>query len=135
MMGVSGEPGGVEGGADGFDAAVHHVGGGDDVGSGLGEGGGGAWRGGGRWNRCRSWKWSPSSGDDAAVAVGGVLAEADVGDGDEGVEGAVGLEGAEALLDDALGVLGAGGLLILRLGQAEEEQAAEAEGGAGSRLP
>ncbi len=41
-----------------------------------------------------------------------------------------GFEGAQALLDDAVGGVGAGGKLVLR-GQAEEEQAAEAKRGAG----
>ena len=72
--------------------------------------------------------------DDAAVAVRGVLAEADVGDEDEGVEGAGGLEGAQTLLDDAVGRVGAGGLLVLFCGQTKEEQAAEAERGAGFSL-
>ena len=69
--------------------------------------------------------------DDAAVAVVGVLAEADVGDEDEGVEARDCLEGAESLLDDALLGIGSGGVGIFFGGKAEEEQAAEAESGAG----
>ena len=110
-----GEGGGVERGADGFDAAVHHVGGGDDVGAGGGEGDGGAgeeWEGGVVVDVVVAWIFQAAGwifgaagaivNDDAAVAVGGVLAEADVGDEDERVDRAGGFEGAEGLLDDSL---------------------------------
>ena len=48
-----------------------------------------------------------------------------------GVERAIGFEGAQALLDDAVVGVGAGGEVIFCGGQAEEEKAAEAERGAG----
>ena len=67
--------------------------------------------------------------DHAAVAVAGVLAEADVGDEDQLLGGRRGLEGAQALLHDAVVVICAGALLVLGFGQAEEQQAAEAEAG------
>jgi hypothetical protein len=123
----------VEGDADGFDAAIHHVGGGDDVGSGLGE------RGGGFGDEGYAGVVFDGivvtvAGDEAAVAVGGVLTEADVGDEDEGIEGTVLFEGAEALLDDALFVPGAGALFVFGFGEAEEEEATDAEGGAGLGL-
>ena len=44
---------------------------------------------------------------------------------------AIGFEGAQALLDDAVVCVRAGGETSFVGGQAEEEQAAEAEGGAG----
>jgi hypothetical protein len=99
---------GVEGGADGFDAAVHHVAGCNDVGSGLGEGDGGA---GEQGEGCVVLDFvevcifraaGAVAGDNSAVAVRGVLAEADVGDEDEGVEGAVALEGMQTLLHDPI---------------------------------
>jgi hypothetical protein len=65
--------------------------------------------------------------DHAAVAVAGVLAEADVGDEDQLFGGGRGFEGAQALLHDAVLVPCAGALLVLGFGQAEEQQAAEAE--------
>ena len=63
--------------------------------------------------------------DDAAVAVAGVLAEADVGDDEERGVGL--LEGAHRLLDDAVGRVGLTGLLVLRRGYAEEEDGGNAE--------
>jgi hypothetical protein len=74
------------------------------------------------------------AGDNSAVAVRGVLAEADVGDEDKGVEGAIGFKGAQALLDDAVGCVGTGSEVVLFSGKAEEEQAAEAKRGAGFGL-
>ena len=87
-MGVLCAAGRVERVADGGDAAVHHVAGRDDVGAGLGEA------------MTAVWASSSSGGvvvdvvmrrrladDDAAVAVAGVLAEADVGDEDERLRG------------------------------------------------
>ena len=134
-MGVSVQGRGVEGGADGFDAAVHHVAGGDDVGPGLGEGDGGL---GEQGEGCVVLDGVAQGRhlvrDDSAVAVRGVLAEADIGDEDEPVEGAIGFEGAQALLDDAVGCVGAGGKVVLFRGKAEEEQAAEAKRGAGFGL-
>jgi hypothetical protein len=63
------------------------------------------------------------------VAVAGVLAEADVCDEDQLFGGWRLFEGAEALLNDAVFVPCAGALLVLGLGQAEEQQSAEAEAG------
>ena len=63
------------------------------------------------------------------MAVAGVLAEADVGDKDELFGGFGLLKGVEAPLDDTVLVPGAGGLLVLGFGQAEEEQSTKAEGG------
>ena len=130
----------IEGCADGFDAAVHHVAGCDDVGAGLGEGDGGA----GEQGEgcvvlnlvvgCIFRAAGAVAGDNSAVAVRGVLAEADIGDEDEGVEGAIGFEGAQALLDDAVGCVGTGSEVVLFSGKAEEEQAAEAKRGAGFGL-
>jgi hypothetical protein len=65
---------------------------------------------------------------DTAVAVAGVLAEADVGDEDEFFCGGAFLDGAQALLDDAIVVPGAGSFFVLGIGQAEEQQPADAEG-------
>ena len=87
----------VEFAADGGDAAVHHVGGSDDVGAGarvreglLGE-------------DCeRGVVGDFAVFDDAAVAVVGVFAEADVGDDDEIEIGFA--DGFDGALDDALGV-------------------------------
>ena len=68
------------------------------------------------------------------MAVGCVLAEADVGDEDQRIELVVALERAQALLRDAVGGVGSAGLLVLGVGQAEEKQAAETERGAGFRF-
>ena len=78
------EAGVVQRGADGGDAAVHHVGRGDDVGAGLGVGDGGA----GEQRQRGVVVDLAGRRDDAAVAVRGVLAEADVGDDDEAGGGA-----------------------------------------------
>ncbi len=72
-------------------------------------------------------KPSPAFDDDAAVAVAGVLAEADVGDEDELLRGCGLLERAQGLLHDAVVFPCAGALLVFGFGQAEEQQAADAE--------
>ena len=110
----------VELGADGGDAAVHHVGGGDDVGAGarvrqrlLGE------------DFERGVVGDFTVFDDAAVAVVGVFAEADVGDDDEiEIRFADGFDGA---LDDAVCAGGAGAGGVFRFGKAEENDAGDAE--------
>ncbi len=117
------KPACVERRADGGDAAVHHVGGRDDVGSGAGVGDG---TGGEPFER--GVVVDVAVDDLAAVAVAGVLAVADVGDDDE--FGVGGFDGADGLLDDAVVVVRAGGLLVLVLGDAEEDDAADAEGDA-----
>ena len=70
---------------------------------------------------------SPDFFDHATVAVAGVFAQADVGDEHELFAGGRLLEGAETLLDDAVVVPCAGGLFVLGVGQAEEQEAANAE--------
>jgi len=114
---------GIEGGADGVDSTVHHVGGGDDVGSCLGEGDGGL----GEQREGRVVVDLVAVAivcDEAAVSVGGVLAEADVGDKDEGVEGAIVFEGTQGLLDDAVGGVGGRGAIVFVGRKAEEEKSA-----------
>jgi hypothetical protein len=121
-----GTAGFIEGLADGGDAAVHHVAGGDDVGSGEGEtrpGAGEQVEGGVVFDRPSFTGFR----DDAAVAVAGVFAQADVGDEDEFLRGRGLLDGAQSLLHDAVFIPCAGALLVLGFGQAEEEQAAEAQ--------
>jgi len=69
----------------------------------------------------------PSFDHDAAVAMAGVLTEADVGDKDE-LFGCGGLfERAQALLHNAVFVPRAGCLFILCIREAKEQQAADAE--------
>ena len=63
--------------------------------------------------------------DDAAVAVVGVLAHADVGGYQHA--GVVALDGAHRLLHDALGVVTLGAERVLLGGQAEEQHAADAK--------
>jgi hypothetical protein len=66
--------------------------------------------------------------DDAAVAVAGVLAEADVGDEDQLFDAAsVCLSARRPCWTMPFVVIGAGATLVLGLRQAEEEQAAEAQ--------
>ena len=72
-------------------------------------------------------KPSRLSTHDAAVAVAGVLAQADVGDEDQLFRGARLLERAQRLLHDAVFVPGAGGLFVFAFRQAEEQQAADAQ--------
>ncbi len=78
MIPTSWKPRGIQLAADRADAAVHHVGRGDQVGAGLGVGEGGVGEeaeGGVVVNATRGI-------EHAAVAVGGVGAEANVGDDD-----------------------------------------------------
>ena len=65
--------------------------------------------------------------DCPAVAVAGVLAQADVGDEHELLCRAGLFQRAKSLLHDAIVGPGAGGLLVFRFRQAEEKQAADAE--------
>ena len=65
--------------------------------------------------------------DHPAVAVAGVLAEADVGDENKFFGGGDLFDCTEALLNDAVVVPGAGGLLIFFVGQAKEQKAANAQ--------
>jgi hypothetical protein len=67
--------------------------------------------------------------DGAAVAERGVLAHADIRNQDQLLRCRRFVEGAQGLLDDAVVVPRAGALLVLGLGQSEEEQAAEAKAG------
>ena len=113
--------------ADGGNAAIHHVAGSDDIGAGAGKACAGA-----REQLERGIVVDVEAAvvgldDHAAVAVAGVLAEADVGDEDKLFCGCTLLEGAKALLHDSVVVPGAGGLLVFAVGQAEEQQSADAE--------
>ena len=119
--------------AHGGDAAIHHVAGCDDVSTGFGEG-------------CRGFCEESYAGvvfyfemiavavDEAAMAVRGVFAEADVCDDDERLCFAGGLDCAEASLDDAVGCPGSGALLVFFGGNAEEQNSADSEIGAGFDL-
>ena len=104
----------VEGGADGADPAVHHVAGGDDVGAGLGVA-----------HRLPGQQLEGGvvedavALDDAAVAVVGVLAEADVGDHAH-LRDRV-LDGADGLLHHPVVVVGLGAPGVLVLGDPEED--------------
>ncbi len=64
---------------------------------------------------------------DAAVAVAGVFAEADVGDEHELLRSGGLPDGAQTLLHDSVFVPGARGLLVFGVGQTEEQKAAQAE--------
>ncbi len=108
--------------ADRADPAVHHVAGRDRVGAGLGVGD----RGFGQ-QLDRDVVVDLALADEAAVAVRGVLAEADVGD--HGQVGVGLLERPHRHLHDALVVVGAGAGLVLGGGDAEEEDGADAGGG------
>ena len=100
------KPGGVERLANGRHAAVHHVAGRHDVGAGTGVRDGGF----GKPVRVVSLSTSPS--DEAAVAVTGVFAVADVGDHQQ--LGMRALDGANGALRDAVWVVSARGQLVLR---------------------
>ena len=121
---------GVERSAQGLDAAIHHVRGGDDVNAGLGLGDGGF---GQKVERgiVDDLVLGLGSGavhlfDDAAVAVRHVLAQADVSHDDQVGDG--GLDGAGGPLHDAVFGPGSGGDLVFRLRQAEENDGGDAEG-------
>ena len=127
-MGVCEQPSLSRALADGGDAAVHHVAGGDDVCAGLGLADGGAgqeFEGG----VVVDFEAVAAFNDDAAVAVAGVLAETDVGDEDQLPGGVGAAQGAQGLLNDAAFFPCAGAVLVLGFGQAEEQEAAEAEAG------
>ena len=117
---VSVRPVVVERVADGGDAAVHHVAGGDDVGAALGV-------------RDRHLGEQLEGDvvehltllDHAAVPVVGVLAEAHVGDDHQFRE--LVLDGADGHLHDALVVVGAGGGGVLVRRDAEQQDRLDAE--------
>ena len=119
-MAVSVKPVVVELGPHVSDPAVHHVAGGDHVGAGAGL----------RDRRAREQLERRVVVDravgaqQAAVAVGGVLAQAHVGD-DQRVRARV-LDRAGGELHDALVVPGAAALLVLVGGQAEQQHAGDA---------
>ena len=69
---------------------------------------------------------------DAAVAVARVLAQAHVGHDEQVGVGL--LDRADRELDDALVVVGARALLVLVVGDAEQQHGRDAEGGGGARL-
>ena len=117
---------GIERSADRSDAAVHHVAGGDDVGSCAGETGAGAAKQIERWIVV----YFPSVAsfdDDTAVAVAGVLAEADISDEDQLFCRCALLERAKTLLHDPVVVPCAGGLLVFFVRQTKQEQSADAQ--------
>ena len=72
---------------------------------------------------------SPSFFYDAAVAVRGVFAEADIGDEDQFLRGGGLLESAQTTLDDAVVVPCTAGLFVFGFGKAEDQQASDAERG------
>ena len=127
-MGVCCEAFVVEGAADGGDPAVHHVAGGDNVGSGAGQADGGA----ASRSRVESlstskpsrvstimpqWPWLVYSQRQTSAMRTSFL------------RGCRLFERAQALLDDAVVVIRAGAALVLGLRQAEEQQAADAQAG------
>jgi hypothetical protein len=71
---------------------------------------------------------------DAAVAVRGVLAEADVGNDQQLFSCGRLLERAQPALDDAVLIPCSCGLLVFGRGKAEEQEASDAEFGARLRL-
>lgn len=136
VFGGVGEDGGmveaglIEGLADGADAAVHHIAGGDDIGAGFGVADGGF----GEELEGGVILDGPVGAfffDNAAVAVAHVFAEADVGNDEE--IGEFLFEEADGLLDDAIFGVGPGGFGVFGFGDAEEEDGADAvlEGGGG----
>ncbi len=135
-MGTSPKPAASSPCADGGHPAVHHVGGGDDVGAGL--------RVGDRLpgqererqvvvdREVLPGAAGPRRLEDPAVAVVGVLAHADVGHHDE--PGDRLLERPDRPRDDAVLVVGAGADRVLVLGDAEEDDRADARLVPGLRL-
>ena len=113
--------------ADRADPAVHHVAGRDHVGAGLGVGDRGLGE-----QLDRDVVVDLAVADEAAVAVRGVLAEADVGDHGQVRVGL--LQRPDGHLDDALVVVGARARLVLVGGDAEEQDRADAGGGDLGRL-
>ena len=121
MLGV---PGAVERGADGGDLAVHHPARRGDVGAGVGlrdRGAGVELEGGVVVDVA-------VGADDPAVAVVGVLVDAQVGD-EHHLVAHLGAQVGEGELHDAVGVPGPGALRVLVGGHAEEDHAGDAEGG------
>ena len=124
-MGVCARPAAVERGADGGHAAVHHVAGGNDVGSGLGQADGGA---GQQLERgivvhfesfaasitTPQWPWLVYSHRQTSAMRTSFLAARTA-------------EGAQRLLDNAVLVPCAGSLFVFAFRQAEEQQAADAQ--------
>jgi hypothetical protein len=108
----------IKGGTDGADAAVHHVAWGDEIGAGIGVADGGA---GEEIERGIVEDAGLRSAliDDAAMAVGGVFAEADVGDHEELGQGF--FEELHGLLDDAVAMPCARSAVIFT-GRKPEEQ-------------
>ena len=113
--------------ADRADAAVHHVARRDGVGAGFDVADGRP-----REQLERLVVRDLAVADHAAVAVRGVLAEADVGDEDE--LRVLGAHRPQRPLDDPVLVPGARALVVLLLGHAEEEQRLAAERGELARL-
>ena len=111
----------VEGGAQGSDLAVHHGGGGHDVGAGLSVGEGDA----GEVVEGGVVVDLTGGVEGAAVAVVGVGADADVAD--DGEVGEIFFDSGDGLLNGAVGVVGgvAVGIFFVGFGEAEEEDAAE----------
>ncbi len=117
----------VEGGADRGDAPVHHVAGSDGVGAGL------RLRERGAGDQLeRGVVVDVAVAEHAAVAVGGVLAEAGVGDHDE--VGVRLLQRPDRHLHDALVVVGAGAGLVLVRRDPEQDHRRHA-GGVRPRRP
>ena len=110
--------------ADGGDLAVHHPARRGDVGAGVGlrdRGPGVELEGGVVVDVA-------VGADDAAVAVVGVLVDAEVGD-EHHLVADLGAQVGERELHDAVGIPGAGALGVLVGGHAEEDHAGDAEGG------
>ena len=103
----------VERFADGADATVHHVGGGDDVGSSISVADGGLGE-----KSERGVVVYITVFDDAAVAVAQVFAEADIA-GDEQLVADGFANGADGLSDDGVLAVSAGGFVVFFLRQAE----------------
>ena len=110
----------VERAADGADAAVHHVRGRDHVGAGPRVHDGHA-----RQQLERGVVEDLLALDHAAVAVRRVLAQADVGDDEQ--LAALGADGAHRPLHDAVVRVALRALRVLALGQAEQDDARDAE--------
>ena len=64
------------------------------------------------------------------MAVRGVLAQADIGDGHQRLRGLGRFDGAEAALDDAVGRIRAAALLVLVVRNPKQQHSADAERGA-----
>ena len=118
----------VERAADGPHAAVHHVAGRDQVGAGPGVRDGDA----AEQRQRRVVGDRAVVVEHAAVAVVGVLAEADIGRDHEARRG--GPDGARRDLHGAVRIPRGRALGVLRRGQAEQDHAADAGGGGALRL-